>query len=262
MSGPEHGPLVEPSHLPEWLRPLVERTAHIDVEHFGWPRTLPPKGARRAAVLILFGDGRHEPSEETPASTGPDSDGAVGDGMAGHDAEPDVLLLRRADNLNSHPGQVAFPGGALDDDDSGPVDAAIREAVEEVGVLPSGVEPVATLPELHVAHSGFRVTPVIAYWTRPSPVAPVDPAETAAVARVPISRLTDPANRIRVCLGPGRVTPAFLVPGMLVWGFTGGLLSGVLDLAGWSRRWNRHDVRELDEAWRAVEEADDVGFGP
>ena len=58
-----------------------------------------------------------------------------------------------------------------------------------------------------------------------------------------------------------RATPAFLVPGMLVWGFTAGLLSGLLDLAGWSRRWDRDDVRGLDEAWRAAEEADDVGFG-
>ncbi len=228
-----HGPLVDHGDVPEWLRPLVRRTGDIDVEHFGWPRTLPPRNARSAAVLILFGE----------------------------DPEPDVLLLRRADSLNSHPGQVAFPGGALDGDDAGPVDAALREAVEEVGVLPSGIHPIATLPELHVAHSGFRVTPVLAHWREPSPVAPVDAGETAAVARVPISRLIDPANRIRVCFGPGRVTPAFLVPGMLVWGFTGGLLSGVLDLAGWSRGWNRHDVRELDEAWRAVEEADDVGFG-
>ena len=48
---------------------------------------------------------------------------------------------------------------------------------------------------------------------------------------------------------------------MLVWGFTGALLSGVLDLAGWSRRWNGDDVLGLDEAWRAAEEADDAGFG-
>lgn len=247
MSRHVPGPLVDTADVPEWLRPLVERTAHIDVEHFGWPRTLPPGDAREAAVLILFGE------NDLGGGT------AGGDG-SGADAEPDVLLLRRADSLNSHPGQVAFPGGALDPGDRDAVDAALREAAEEVGVLSSGIRPVATLPELHVAHSGFRVTPVLAHWQESSPVAPVDPAETAAVARVPISWLTDPANRLHVVLGGGRKTPAFLVPGMLVWGFTGGLLSGVLDLAGWSRGWNRRDVRELDEAWRATEEAEDVGF--
>lgn len=233
MSGSGAGPLVDSAEAPEWLRPLIERSADLERRHFGW-RAHPPETARPAAVLILFGE---------------DVNG------------PEVLLLRRADGLNSHPGQVAFPGGSLDENDSGPVSAALREAVEEVGVLPGGIRPVATLPELHVPNSGFRVTPVVAHWREPSPVAPVDAGETAAVARVPISWLTEPENRIRVDV-PGRhATPAFLVPGMLVWGFTAGLLSGLLDLAGWSRGWDREDVRGLDEAWLAAEEADDVGFG-
>ncbi|MGW1682598.1 NUDIX hydrolase [Saccharopolyspora sp. NPDC002376] len=226
--------LVDPAALPEWLQPLVERAAELNPGHFGWPRENPPSDARPAAVLILFGEGVNG---------------------------PDVLLLRRADGLNSHPGQVAFPGGSIDDVDRGPVDAALREAVEEVGLRPEGVRPLVTLPELHVQHSGFRVTPVLAHWAEPSPVSPVDPGETAAVARVPISWLTDPANRLRVELTGRHASPAFLVPGMLVWGFTGGLLSGLLDLAGWAQRWNRGDVRELDEAWRAAEEAEDIGFG-
>nr|WP_218863345.1 CoA pyrophosphatase [Actinopolyspora biskrensis] len=225
--------MVDPKLVPRWLRPLVERTAEVDTKELGWPHTPCGADVRPAAVLILLG----EDAERTG---------------------PDVLLLRRADGLNSHPGQVAFPGGAVDRGDAGPVDAALREAIEEVGVLPSGITPVATLPELHLAHSAFRVTPVLAHWHEPAPVQPVDPDETAAVARVPIATLSDPANRFEVRLG-GRTSPAFLVPGMLVWGFTGGLLSGLLDLAGWSREWNRGDVRELDEAWRAAVEAADPG---
>nr|WP_242687689.1 MULTISPECIES: CoA pyrophosphatase [unclassified Actinopolyspora] len=212
---------------------MVERTAEVEAEALGWPRTPRGEDVRPAAVLILLG--------EEDERTG-----------------PDVLLLRRADGLNSHPGQVAFPGGAVDSGDAGPVDAALRESIEEVGVLPSGITPVAKLPELHLAYSSFRVTPVLAHWHEPAPVQPVDPDETAAVARVPIARLSDPANRFRVRLA-GRTSPAFLVPGMLVWGFTGGLLSGLLDLAGWSREWNRGDVRDLDEAWRAAVEAADPG---
>ncbi len=234
MTHTVNGALVDPTEVPEWLRTLVERASELTPSSLGWPRNNPPAHARRAAVLILLGD-------------------------SAYDAGPDVLLLRRAEGLDAHPGQVAFPGGGLDPIDGGPVDAAIREAVEETGVVPSGIRPVATLPELHVPNSGFRVTPVIAHWREPSPVLAVDPGETAAVARVPVRWLTDPQNRITVSIGR-HTTPAFLVPGMLVWGFTGGLLSGVLDLGGWSRGWNQHDVRELDAAFRAAEEADDVGF--
>lgn len=233
MSEHRYGPLVDPSQAPSWLRGLVEHTDGVDAGHF-WDRADPPVGARPAAVLILLG----------------------------HDgAGPDVLLLRRADSLNAHPGQVAFPGGAVDATDDGPLDTAIREAIEEVGVLPDGIQPVAMLPELSVAHSGFRVTPIVAHWHTPSPVAPVDPAETAAVARVPISWLTDPAHRIRVSVAGRSVTPAFLVPGMLVWGFTGLLLSGVLDLAGWARDWDDRDVRDVTEAWRVARDIAAVAGG-
>ncbi|WP_019855887.1 NUDIX hydrolase [Actinopolyspora mortivallis] len=229
----EHGPLVDPRTLPDWLRPLARRSAEISPRDLGLPRAPCETDVRPAAVLILLG------AEDTRSG-------------------PDVLLLRRADGLNSHPGQVAFPGGAVDADDTGPVGAALREAAEEVGVRSTGITPVATLPELHLAHSAFRVTPVIAHWHQPAPVQPVDPGETAAVARVPVVRLADPDNRFMVRFA-GRTSPAFLVPGMLVWGFTGGLLSGLLDLAGWSRPWNRGDVRELDEAWRAAVATEDPG---
>lgn len=226
--------MSDAADAPEWLRPLIDRSAQVDQGHFGWPRGRPPRSARPAAVLVLFGH---------------DTDG------------PDVLLIRRADGLNSHPGQVAFPGGSIDPDDDGPVGAALREAEEEVGVRPGGVHPLGSLPELHVPHSGFRVTPVLAHWREPAPVAPVDPGETRAVARVPISWLVDPANRVRIRLTSGHLGPAFVVPGMLVWGFTGALLAGVLELGGWSHPWEGVDVLGLDEAWRAAEEAADVGFG-
>lgn len=228
------GPLGDPGELPGWLHPLVAKTADLDASVFGWPRSHPPEHARPAAVLLLFG-------------AGPEG--------------PDVVLLRRADGLSSHPGQVAFPGGGLDPGDRGPVEAALREATEEVGLRRDGVRPAALLPELHVPHSGFRVTPVVAYWAEPSPVSAVDPAETAAVARVSISRLTEPANRLRVRI-PGRPAgPAFLVPGMLVWGFTAGLLSGVLDLAGWSGPWDDGALRDLAAAWRDAEAAGQAGRG-
>src|ERR1700716_3186768 len=96
------------------------------------------------------------------------------------------------------PGPGEFPGGAPAPADDGPVDTALREAVEEVGLDPAGVRPLALLPRLFVPVSGFDVTPVLAEWTTPSAVRAVDPAETAAVARVPIAHLADPAHRLLV----------------------------------------------------------------
>ncbi|GAB3000210.1 NUDIX hydrolase [Saccharothrix stipae] len=218
--------LVDPDDVPGWMSGLVEATAGTDARAFTRIKPPPDGTGRPAAVLMLFGEG--------PGG-------------------PDVLLLRRADTLGSHPGQVAFPGGAADPTDDGPVDTALREAFEETGVLREGVRPVATLPRLYVPVSGFVVTPVLAHWDAPSPVAPVDPAETAAVARVPIAHLADPANRFRVSHPSGYVGPAFSAPGMLVWGFTAGLLDGLLALGGWERPWDTGDVRDLDLALRAVE---------
>lgn len=218
--------------LPEWMERLVKATENIDPAAFTRMSPPQPGVGRRAAVLMLFGEG---------------VDG------------PDVLLLRRADTLGSHPGQVAFPGGASDPSDDGPVATALREAYEETGVLEAGVRPVALLPELYVPVSGFVVTPVLAHWEQPNPVAPVDSAETAAVARVPIAHLADPANRFRVRHTAGYVGAAFAAPGMLVWGFTAGLLNGLLALGGWEQPWDATDVRDLELALRATQRGGGIG---
>ncbi|MGW6448974.1 NUDIX hydrolase [Lentzea sp. NPDC055074] len=215
---------VEP---PDWMLRLAKATEEIDATTFMRVPRAPEDGVRKAAVLMLFGE-----SEEHG---------------------PDVLLLRRSDTLGSHPGQVAFPGGAQDETDDGPVGTALREAYEETGVLESGVRPLATLPELYVPVSGFVVTPVLAYWEQPSPVAPVDLAETAAVARVPVAHLADPANRFRVRHPAGYVGAAFSAPGMLVWGFTAGLINGLIALGGWEQPWDATDVRDLELALRATQ---------
>jgi 8-oxo-dGTP pyrophosphatase MutT (NUDIX family) len=212
---------VDPSKAPEWLVPLVSAVEAADVSILG-ERHLPPATAarRRAAVLMLFGYG------------------AEG---------PDLLLQRRADDLRDHAGQVSFPGGAVDRGDDGPVSTALREAAEETGLRPSGVDPVALLPELFIPPSGFLVTPVLAHWRQPVAVAPVDRGETAEVARVPVTQLADPGNRFVVRHPRGWVGPAFEVAGMVVWGFTGGLVDAMLRLGGWQRPWPEQRVREFDE---------------
>ncbi|MQA63045.1 MAG: NUDIX domain-containing protein [Actinophytocola sp.] len=225
MSHTVPGALVDPAQVPDWLRGLVGIAA--DLNSLDFTRFSPPEDAalRDAAVLVLFGAG----------PGGPD--------------DPDVLLLRRSDDMASHPGQVAFPGGGADEDDGGPVGTALREAEEETGLEPDGVRPVALLPPLWVPVSGFSVTPVLAYWERPSRVHAVDPAETASVARVRVADLTDPANRFQVRReDAGWQGPAFSVDGLFVWGFTAGLLSALLSLGGWERDWDTSDVRPLDAA--------------
>ena len=222
----EQGPLVDPDTVPDWLRPVVEASPEVDESSFRQFSPPPPANPRDAAVLILFGE------HETRG--------------------PDVLLQLRAHSGGAHSGQVAFPGGSREPADDGPVSTALREAVEETGLDPSGVRPVALLPQLLIPVSGFHVTPVIAHWVRPSRVWAVDPRESAAVARVPVADLADPANRI-TCRGPsGFLGPAFALPGMLVWGFTAGLLNLLLQLGGWERPWDGSVIRDLDAAWRSV----------
>lgn len=214
-----------PELAPEWLRPLLRAVRGIDAETLGRHRVPPPSGGRRAAVLVLFGLG--------------------GDG-------PDVLLVKRASTLRDHAGQVAFPGGGAEPGDADPVATAVREAGEETGLTPSGVAVLALLPELFIPPSGFVVTPVLAHWARPSAVEAVDPAETAAVVRVPLATLADPANRLTVRHPSGHVGPAFAVAGLLAWGFTGGILSALLHLGGWARPWDTSRVHDLGDAWSAA----------
>lgn len=205
-------------NAPKWLAPLLDAVRTPEkASLFPPPAGLEPD-LRRSAVLILFGEGPRG---------------------------PDILLIERSAHLRSHAGQPAFPGGGIDPDDDGPVGAALREAQEETGLEPAGVDVLATLPELWVPPSGNVVTPVVAWWREPSEVRPADEREVAAVARVPIADLTDPANRLTISHPSGRIGPAFEVADMLVWGFTAGVLDRLLALAGWERPWDRDRVAEL-----------------
>ncbi|WP_069813321.1 NUDIX hydrolase [Streptomyces sp. TP-A0874] len=220
--------------LPPWLEPVAEAARTVRATQLS--RHLPPASGdgRQSAVLILFGDG--------------DGDRAG----AGKGAE--LLLMERSSRLRSHAGQPAFPGGALDPEDGdpereGPLRAALREAVEETGLDPTGVQLFGVLPRLYIPVSGFVVTPVLGWWRTPSPVAAVDPAETARVFTAPVAELTDPANRAMAVHPSGHRGPAFLVREALVWGFTAGVIDRILHHAGWERPWDRSRSVPLD--WRA-----------
>ncbi|MCT9932386.1 CoA pyrophosphatase [Planotetraspora sp. A-T 1434] len=202
--------------VPHWLKGLAAKAAHTPV-----PTALRPPangGGRHAAVLLLFGEGPQG---------------------------PDILLIQRSSKGRVHAGQPAFPGGGVDPGDDGPVGAALREAEEETGLDPHGVEVVGTMPELYVWRSDNRVTPVLAWWHTPCEVHAASPDEVEAVERIPIAELVDPANRLRLRLRHPLPSPAFRVRGLLVWGFTAGVLDGVLAAAGFEQPWDRSRIEDL-----------------
>ncbi len=210
--------------LPDWLDPVVRAVETVQPGQLS--RFLPPEGGggRQAAVLILFGEGARG---------------------------PELLLMERAGSLRSHAGQPSFPGGSLDPEDGdplgdGPLRAALREAEEETGLDPDGVQLFGVLPRLYIPVSGFVVTSVLGWWREPSPVGAVDLNETARVFTVPVADLTDPANRVTAVHPRGHRGPAFRVESALVWGFTAGIIDRLLHYAGWERPWDREKQVPLD----------------
>ena len=185
--------------------------------------------ARRAAVLVLFGV-----LDSLPAMAA-----AVPGPVAG---DLDVLLQRRAATMGHHPGQISFPGGGVDASDSDAGATALREAVEETGLDPAGVEILGMLPELPLPVSNNLVIPVPAWWTRTSQVVAVDHRESVDVFRVPVADLLDPANRASVAhewRGRTLRTPAFItLDGAVVWGFTAIVLSRMFDELDWAVPWD------------------------
>ena len=159
----------------------------------------------------------------------------------------DVVLTERAHTMRSHAAQVSFPGGGLEDGDRGPIDAALREAEEEVGVDPEAGDIAGRFPPLFLGPSGHAVTPVLGWWRDPGPIGVVDESEVAQVARVPLPELLHRDNRFTVVGPRGYRGPGFQAGGLFVWGFTAMLLSVLFDLADLTEPWDEQAERDLPE---------------
>lgn len=205
--------------LPGWFGALQKRLE--DGGDLWEDRQLGSAGqARASAVLMLFG----------PSDTGGE----------------ELVLIERSHRLRSHPGQIAFPGGGREPEDSDLVQTALREAREEIALDTSGVRVVAQYLPVHIPVSGYDVTPVLAWWDRPGPIRVNDPAEVQDVLQVPVRDLTDPAHRFRVRYRGSRwIGPAFDIEGRLLWGFTAGVVDRILDLADLSQPWDTTQIREI-----------------
>ncbi|WP_180357713.1 CoA pyrophosphatase [Streptomyces sp. NP160] len=233
---------------PGWLERLADSLPQVGAavaEHLS-DRTraaraegvdLGARSGRRAAVLVLFGPGA--------------------------DGSGDVVLLERAAGLRSHSGQIAFPGGGVEDADGGdPVRAALREAHEEVRLDPAGVEVLGVAPALVVPPTGTSVVPVLAWEPEPSPLGVGDPVEVARVLRVPLAVLTDPASRAVVRTRSGWTGPTFALGGpagedgrLVAWGFTAAVLDVLLRVAGLERPWDGSRALPLSAVTGGLPEA-------
>jgi 8-oxo-dGTP pyrophosphatase MutT (NUDIX family) len=209
--------------IPDWLVPVEQGAAAISADQL--TRFTPPPGgdARLGAVLMLF------------------SEGPQGG---------ELLLTERAHDMRSHPGQVSFPGGSVDPGETA-VEAALREAEEEIGLDPTGVEVFGRLPELWLPPSNFAVTPILGWWRDPAEVTIASPAEVHAIHHVPIDELLDPEHRIMVKVPRTDYrSPGFLIgpdKDVILWGFTGGIIARLFDFLGWTRPWDETQVRDLPD---------------
>jgi 8-oxo-dGTP pyrophosphatase MutT (NUDIX family) len=183
-----------------WLRQRFTESPQWQPERPDEWRTRLPPVLKNAAVLL--------PIVRRPAGLG-------------------LLLTQRTDHLSNHAGQVSFPGGRAEEQDASPIDTALRETEEEIGLHRRHVEIVGVLPD-YITGTGYRITPVVGLVTPPFDLA-ADPNEVAEIFEVPLSFLMDGANHQRMSIdlpeGAGRRSfYAMPYQRFFIWGATAGML--------------------------------------
>jgi 8-oxo-dGTP pyrophosphatase MutT (NUDIX family) len=151
-------------------------------------------------------------------------------GIVDRDGGATVLLTQRALHLNSHPGQIAFPGGKIEPSDRDIIETALREAEEEIGLPRSFVEPVGLLAPYETS-TGFRMAPVLAV-IRPGFALTLDDSEVAEAFEAPLAFLMNTDNHLRQNVHwQGRLRQFYTMPyqGRNIWGATAAILRNIYE---------------------------------
>jgi 8-oxo-dGTP pyrophosphatase MutT (NUDIX family) len=188
-----------------------------------------PEGLTDPNVTPKRGDHDADPVMRKIAEVRPIRPAAVLVPVVDH-PEPTVLLTQRAQHLPDHPGQVSFPGGKIDKADSSPLESALREAQEEIGLDRKAVTPIGYL-DLYMTTLGYRIVPVVAR-VAPGFALTLNTSEVDATFEVPLGFLMDQANvqrHSRDWNGMTRHYYAITFGERYIWGVTAGILRNLYD---------------------------------
>ena len=183
-----------------------------------------PPSLNDASVIPVSGDPGNDRMLQIIAQERPIRPAAVLIPIVDH-AEPTVLLTQRAAHLNDHAGQISFPGGKIDATDASPLDAALREAEEEIGLAREFIDPIGYL-DLYATGFGFRILPTLAR-IKPGFKLRINETEVDDAFEVPLAFLMNPANhRLHAKEFRGMERHYYAMPfaERYIWGATAGIL--------------------------------------
>ena len=178
----------------------------------------------------LKGDHALNPASWGSLPSGQPRNAAVLVPIVAHEDGPSVLLTERASGLRNHSGQIAFPGGRMDPEDPSPIDTALREAEEEIGLPRRFVRPLGYL-DAYLSSSNYFVLPVVALVRPGAPIVP-NPEEVADVFEVPLAFLMDEANHeLHARPWKGAIRQYYAMPfaQRYIWGVTAGILRNMYE---------------------------------
>jgi 8-oxo-dGTP pyrophosphatase MutT (NUDIX family) len=195
------------------------------------PETLPEGPPELMPVVVASGEPRVRPPWDAAAATGSRAAAVLVLLYPGAGGDARLVLTERIDRGGHHSGEVSFPGGRAEPGDSGPVDTALREAAEEVGLDPSaaGVRIVGQLPVHWIPVSNYAVIPVVATAERRPAFVP-QPSEVAAILEPRVDAFLPRAPLITVereIRGVQIRYAAYPIDGLAVWGMTARVLGGL-----------------------------------